>query len=181
MVPDAGELGVHLRRQADALQRSMEGRIKHDTAVLESARRALMPRDSERALREPIQTLDQARQMLRDISDAVLEGWSVRLRELARAYAAHHPERVIERSGERLEHARSLLERTGSNWLKVADERMQHLSSLIRTLGPESTFARGFSVTMTAEGKVVRDASELQKGDHIVSRFARGQVDSTVE
>ena len=94
---------------------------------------------------------------------------------------AHHPKRVIERCGERLDHLRSLLERAANNTLKVAEERIQRQASLIRTLGPESTFARGFSVTMTTEGKVVRDASELEKGDRIVSRFARGQVDSTVE
>lgn len=181
VVPDASELGLQVRRQADALQRSMEGRIKHDTAVLESARRALMPRDSERALREPIQTLDQARQMLRDASDARLDKMSSRLKELATAYAVYHPERVIERRVEQLDHARSLLERAGTNTLKVAAERTQRLASLIRTLGPESTFARGFSVTMTAEGNVVRDAKELQKGDRIVSRFARGQIDSRVE
>lgn len=181
VVPDAGELALRTRRQGDALQRIMEGRIKHDTAVLESARRALMPRDSERALREPIQTLDQARETLRDASDGLLESVSARLRELARAYAAHHPKRVIERCGERLDHLRSLLERAANNRLKVAEERIQRQASLIRTLGPESTFARGFSVTMTTQGKVVRDASELEKGDRIVSRFARGQVDSTVE
>ena len=52
---------------------------------------------------------------------------------------------------------------------------------MVRTLGPESTFARGFSVTMDAEGKVIRDAKDLKKGDRILSKFARGEVDSRVE
>jgi len=34
---------------------------------------------------------------------------------------------------------------------------------------------------MDAEGKVIRDAKDLKKGDRIVSRLARGEVDSRVE
>ncbi len=181
VVPDAAELRVNIARSADALQRAMANRLKHDAAILSSARRALMPRDAERALREPIQNLDRTRQELKDAADGEIDVRSSRLKELAVSYAAHHPKRVIERRVEQLGHLRSLLERASRNGLNTSAERLQRLQSMVRTLGPESTFARGFSVTMDAEGKVIRDAKDLKKGDRILSKFARGEVDSRVE
>jgi exodeoxyribonuclease VII large subunit len=42
--------------------------------------------------------------------------------------------------------------------------------------------ARGYSITQhTADGRIVRDAGELQPGERITTRFARGEAVSRVE
>jgi exodeoxyribonuclease VII large subunit len=184
VVPDAGELRTRVSRSTDALQRAMENRLRHDTAILSSARRALMPRGidgAERALREPIQNLDRLRQDLKIASDNQLDDLQGGLKELAIRLAAHHPNRVMQRRGERLDHVRILLERAGKNALQQSADRLQTLTSLVRTLGPESTFARGFSITMDAEGNIITDASGVNEGDLLTSKFAKGELKSRVE
>ncbi len=183
VVPDAAELRARVSRSADALQRAMETRLKHDTAILSSARRALMPRGpdgAERALREPIQNLDRLRQDLQIASDGQLDDLQGKLREMGMLHAAHHPQRVMQRRAERLDHVRVLLERAGKNALQQSADRLQALTSLVRTLGPESTFARGFSITMDEAGDIVRDAGCLHEGDLLETQFAKGKVRSAV-
>ncbi|MEJ6779538.1 MAG: exodeoxyribonuclease VII large subunit, partial [Akkermansiaceae bacterium] len=179
--PDVGELRSRVTRHTDALKRAMANRLKHDTAILTSARRALMPRDAERALREPIQNLDGLRQDLKIAADNQLDDFQSQLKELGVLHAAHHPKRVMQRRGEKLDHARALLERAGENALQHATERLQSLTSLIRTLGPESTFARGFSITLDAEGNIIKDVSGVKQGELLTSKFAQGELKSRVE
>jgi exodeoxyribonuclease VII large subunit len=181
VVPDAGELQLQVKSQGDALNRAMQGRLKHDAAILQSARRALMPRDSEQALREPIQTLDRARQDLKDASEGGVDDLLGRLKQLATLHAANHPEKAMERKSETLSHTKASLDRVVRNGLRQQEERLQNLGSLIRTLGPESTFARGFSITMGESGNIIRDAKEVEKGELLRSRLASGEVTSRAE
>jgi len=181
VVPDAAELVMRVGRSADAMQRAMETRLKHDAAILKSARRALMPRDAEIALREPIQNLDRLRQNLQDASNDNLSDLITRVKELASLYAAHHPLRVIERKREQLDHSIGLMERAAMSGIQQSTERLQSLASLLRTLGPESTFARGFSITMDEQGRIVRDAKQVKAGDQLTSKLAHGELSSRVE
>lgn len=57
------------------------------------------------------------------------------------------------------------------------------LSSLQRTLdavSPQRVLERGFSVTLRADGRVVRRPQDVQPGDELVTRLAEGQVASRV-
>ncbi|MCP5535274.1 MAG: exodeoxyribonuclease VII large subunit [Akkermansiaceae bacterium] len=181
VVPDGAELRSKIRRSADAVQRAVANRLRHDSAILTSARRALMPRDAERALREPIQLLDGLREDLKNASDYRLEAMLGRLKQASMLHATHHPRRVMQRRGERLDHARTLLERSGKNALQHADDRFKRLASLIKTLGPDSTFARGFSITMDEAGNILTDTAQAREGDLLISKFAGGELRSRVE
>jgi exodeoxyribonuclease VII large subunit len=181
VVPDAAELRARVAHSASGMQRSMENRLRHDGAVLASARRALMPRDAERALRDPILELDRVRQELKFAVDGELDVLQGRLKELQILHAAHHPERVMQRRAEKLDHARSMLEMAGRTGIQQADQRLKQLSSMMRTLGPDATFARGFSITMDEEGQIIKEADQMKNGDVLVSLFAQGKLKSRVE
>ncbi len=114
-------------------------------------------------------------------ADNQLDDFQGQLKELEILHAAHHPKRVMQRRGEKLDHARALLRRASENALQHASDRLQSLTSLIRTLGPESTFARGFSITLDAEGNIIKDASDVQQGDMLTSKFGQGELKSRVE
>ena len=110
-----------------------------------------------------------------------LQNRNTKIREIKIQHAAHHPKRVLNRRAERLELAKNAWQRAGENGLQHAKERFQNLASLVKTLGPEATFIRGFSITMDADGKPVTDASKLKEGEQVVSKFAKGEAVSTVE
>ncbi|MFK7910603.1 MAG: exodeoxyribonuclease VII large subunit [Akkermansiaceae bacterium] len=180
VVPDATELGSKVASSAGALQRALENRLSYSQTVLTSARRALMPRDPERALREPIQKLDGFRQDLTVAAGNQLQEIQTRLKEAVALCTAHHPASIIQRKAERLDQTCSQIERAVESKQNQSLDRLKHLQSLLRTLGPEATFARGFSVTTDAQGAIIRDSANLKKGDILETQFAVGQVRSAV-
>lgn len=181
VVPDGAELRARVTHSASGMQRAMESRLKHDTAILASARRALMPRDAERALRDPVMELDRVRDEMKQAVDGELDVLQGRVKEAALLHAVHHPEKVMQRRSERLDHARSLLELAGKSGLKQAEHRLKRLSSMVRTLGPEATFARGFSITMDEQGQIVRGVDDVNSGDIIETQLGNGRLRSVIE
>ncbi|MGB0993082.1 MAG: exodeoxyribonuclease VII large subunit [Akkermansiaceae bacterium] len=181
VVPDAVELRARIRRCANGLQGIMESRLKHDTAILKSARRALMPKDSERALREPIQELDSLRQDLKVATTRRLEECSSTLKQCAALHATHHPQRVIERRIARVQELRAHWQRAGTNALERSKERFRSTAALIQSLGPSATLARGYSVTTNSKGDIVTDSTEVKAGEKITTKLAQGKLESIVQ
>ena len=88
--------------------------------------------------------------------------------------------RVVDRAHSRLAVAASAAARTQQR----LDPELRHLDAVeqrVRLLDPVHTMARGWSITRTADGRTVRDASGLRAGDQIVTTFASGTARSRVE
>jgi exodeoxyribonuclease VII large subunit len=60
-------------------------------------------------------------------------------------------------------------------------QTLQRLDAQLRALSPLAVLERGYSLTCTADGTVVRDAAVLSPGDSIQTRFARGTALSEVK
>lgn len=58
--------------------------------------------------------------------------------------------------------------------------RLDRARTKLELLSPYSVLERGYSLTTTAEGAVVRDADALRPGDVITTRLANGEVQSVV-
>ena len=66
---------------------------------------------------------------------------------------------------------------------KVKDDKtkMIELITKLDTLSPLKTLARGYSLTTKLDGKIVKSAKELEKGDKLFLRFNDGNVGVKVE
>lgn len=60
-------------------------------------------------------------------------------------------------------------------------QNLQRLEVQLRALSPLAVLDRGYSLTQTADGTVVRDAASVEKGDLLKTRFAKGSVLSEVK
>jgi exodeoxyribonuclease VII large subunit len=88
--------------------------------------------------------------------------------------------RVVDRADTRLRVAAATVRRTPQR----LEPELRHLDAVaerVRLLDPVNTMARGWSITRTAQGRTVRDASQLQPGDELVTTFASGTARSRVE
>jgi exodeoxyribonuclease VII large subunit len=92
-------------------------------------------------------------------------------RAAPRALAARLP--VADRLSHRI--VERVLER-----LRRESARVAALERLAAELQPERTLRRGFSITRTAGGALVRDAAEVSPGDRITTELAAGRLRSTV-
>ena len=59
--------------------------------------------------------------------------------------------------------------------------RLARLEASLRSLDPTAVLERGYSITTTPAGAVLRDASQVQPGERVQTRLARGRIESEVK
>lgn len=64
--------------------------------------------------------------------------------------------------------------------LRLAEARLDSAGVAARAFDPERLLERGFSVTLDAQGRAIRDARALAPGTVVRTRFARGEATSEV-
>lgn len=72
------------------------------------------------------------------------------------------------------------LTRTINARLGRVSARLIHVRSQLEHLNPEAVLARGYSITETADGRLVRDSAQLSAGDRLRLRFGRGAASAEV-
>jgi exodeoxyribonuclease VII large subunit len=88
---------------------------------------------------------------------------------------------VLRAAGERVERASDRLAPTATRRLDTAAERLDLLAARVRAEDPVRLTERGWSITRTERGRVVRSASDVAPGDELLTTLADGVVRSTVD
>ena len=88
--------------------------------------------------------------------------------------------RVVDRAEVALDAASAALRRVPGR-LHPEVRHLDAVAARLRLLDPVTTMARGWSITRTADGHTVRDATGLAPGTELVTLLARGEVRSRVE
>lgn len=181
VVPDQVEMVAQLANLERRLKRRVEESIQRREDALRYLKRTAVSVSAESVLREPVTRLDEAEE---DLERALREGLSARVskaRELAVRWRARRPALVFERQSERLNSVSVRMEQAVQRKLEKKESALKRLHSLLKALGPESAFERGFSITMNEEGKVLKDANAVEKGTRLETIMRGGVVNSVVE
>jgi exodeoxyribonuclease VII large subunit len=180
-VPDGEELRARLGVLRRRLGRRAEDRLERLAYTLDNLRRGVLSRGGERLLREPSMRLDSIRSRLSSAAESTLRDHSRNLKELSRALAAHHPARQMQLRMEHLLRLRGQLERSTRQRLDQAERGLDRLRSLLRTLGPESAFERGFSIALDRKGRIIRSKADVSSGETIRTMVKDGEIRSIAE
>jgi exodeoxyribonuclease VII large subunit len=131
-------------------------------------------------LREPTQRLDTLRNELAQVSTGALETRQRTLQEYAIRHRAQHPANILERRVEKLGSLGKYLQSLATQRISRNTEQLRRLENMIRTLGPESAFKRGFSITLTEDGGILRSAKSAKPGQTLRTKLIDGEITSTV-
>jgi len=71
--------------------------------------------------------------------------------------------------------------RSMSSAIAIAAEEISGLRTQVRTLSPQATLDRGYSVVQKSDGSVLRKASEVKPGEKLRLRLAQGEVGAITE
>ncbi len=136
-------------------------------------------RHANRALRDANASLATAAHGVRRATVSAVERSDDRLghRRQRLGTAAN---RALERAADRLVTARASLGRVPAR-LEPELRHVEAVAARVRLLDPVHTMARGWSITRTSDGTVVRSADDLAPGSTITTTFARGSARSRVE
>jgi exodeoxyribonuclease VII large subunit len=179
-VADGAELLARLSQLRRRMSRVVSERLTRSQLAVDALRRGALQRDGEKLLRESVMRLDSTRGQLSQAMRVSLEAFATRQNEARARHKACHPARVLERRLDTVKSLRQRFERAGKDILNERTERLGRLRGLLRTLGPESAFQRGFSITLAADGKIVTSANTLNPGELMRTKFADGETLSIV-
>ena len=105
-----------------------------------------------------------------------------RLDAVAAHRAFRRPLERIEDLALRLDELDARANRALRQRLLLARSQVQQQAARLESLSPLGVLARGYSLTQrAADGRIVRDAAELEPGDEIVTRFGKGSAASRVD
>ncbi len=135
-----------------------------------------------------------ATQVLRD-ADRTITGGAHRARALVGARLDRAGQRLarhlaaatlssrhrLSGAGAHLDRAAARLERNARERLRQATRRVDEAHTQVRLLDPSRALARGWSITMTEAGDVIRSVADAPGGTALVTRVADGRIASTVD
>lgn len=181
VVPDAAELKERLRRMREGMQRPVQQRVGQAAELLRMARRGVLARDAEKVLREPMLRLDEVRASLSRAGRERISQLALRVADRGARWKALHPLIVVEQRRQGLGQFRKRFAQLARHRLELLEERVGRAKKLLKTLGPESAFERGFSITLTGEGQVVTDPAQVEEGQELRTKMLGGTLRSRVE
>jgi exodeoxyribonuclease VII large subunit len=65
--------------------------------------------------------------------------------------------------------------------LELRASALARLAAQLQALDPQLVLERGYSIVVTAEGEIVRDARQLHAGDDVTLAFSRGEASARIE
>ena len=182
-------LSLSLNRVLPALQfqlQQLRGRLKTPT----------------RLLQQRTQQVDQLELRLQNAVNQQFKRHQQQLNLLTQALQQQYPQKRLQIHQQQLQQLHSRLERAQLQQLHSKQERLQPLMprlrqamffqqqqlkqklasqvQLLQSLSPLQVLARGYSITQTADGKVVQDANSLKPGERITTRLQQGWLESEV-
>jgi exodeoxyribonuclease VII large subunit len=104
-----------------------------------------------------------------------------RVEQLAARPAFRRPLQRVRDLEQRLDTLAVRLHRAGNQAVVQASQKLGSLAARLETLSPLNVLTRGYSLTQTIDGRLVRNADEVGPGDVLVTRLAAGQIHSRVE
>ena len=131
-------------------------------------------------VRDPQQQLDHARETLRRCLRHKIDGYKRALVHAVRVLQARSPVRELMMRRNRFADLHRRLLACPSRLLENAQHRFARIEGVLRVLGPEATLRRGYSITMTDRGQIVRSTADIRSKMNIRTRVSDGEFGSEV-
>ncbi len=137
-------------------------------------------REPRRILEAPAQRLDEMGQrLLRGLDQWVLVKRGNLIQRVHRLFQAS-PQKIVSALSERRVDLVARLVRRLESQINLKKEKLDGAAKSLNALSPLNVLDRGYSIT-TKSGKAVTSSKQVNKGDTLRIRLAKGQLDATVD
>jgi exodeoxyribonuclease VII large subunit len=177
------------RTVGDELDQSLLRLRRSLRTIARDARQRLAGVSRHEFFRRPTHRIDQLRQLLDDRQRSLQLAIGEKLRAATSRFTRFeseliesHPRHLVELNRQRLSDMANRLRLGTSNDLLRREQTLQSLERHLQAVSPRAVLGRGYSITTHKKtGAIVRSARDGRVGERIVTRFADGTVESTVE
>ena len=179
--PDSAELSALLAQRQRQMRALAERSIRRGQEQLDwCARRGgfLTPK---RYLERLTQMLDDRQDTLETQVRGNLRARWEHVRRHAQALRVLAPTAQLRRADESLAVQKTRIKGAIKRQLESHAERLQQREKQLRALGPDQTLARGYSMVLGPEGRVVSSSADLDAGDQVKIRMRDGERSAIIE
>ena len=180
VAPDTAELSrrfVHVRAALERCARDTVQGWKERLAFIEKGVLFREPKARVDALAQDLDLTTEA--LKRAVADR-LSGEDRRVELLRSAVREHRPDQLVAMRRHQLEGIAERLRRGLGQRLDTMKHGLEGVAGLLRVLGPQATLGRGFSITRTQTGELVRSVAQAPPGTALRTRVADGEIVSRV-
>jgi exodeoxyribonuclease VII large subunit len=185
----AAELVIRSRweveNQADAARERL---VRAMERQLLEARHALMERAQDGAFARMMDLIRQRQQKLDDLTyrlergeRQILERLRRRWETVASAVRHYDARRVLAGIRGELEAVSAAMAAAMRNHLLQNKVRLERMGRALEMLSPLAILERGYALVFDGTGRLVKDAAQVQAGQEISARLARGEIRATVK
>ena len=179
VTPDAMQWRDDIQRARLRLGRLMRRRLEERRGQVRWLLRALP--DPQRRLQDHSQRLDGLIVRTQRAVRRTLDRNCDVLRSLTARLARQAPATVVQANRIRAELLAARLRRSMGHGLEKRRAQLQSLNRALAAVGPQQTLHRGYAiVSRQRDGKVLRDATQVEPGERIDARLAQGRLEGTV-
>lgn len=176
--PNQMALNEELQRFERTLTRLIRQQLQWQKRQVQHLRARLAhPRQ---LLQQRAQRLDQLELRLTRAMRVRLGDANQRLTHLNRCLQQLAPGRQLQQQRRHLEHLLDRLTRAQRHLLERHQQHLTRSAQLLHSVSPLNTLNRGYAIVLNDRGQVVREATEVQAGDRLQARLARGRLDCQV-
>ncbi len=148
----------------------LERQLEHCTRALS---RLLLDR-----IRETQQRLDHAHETLQRCLAHKVDRYKRGLLHAIRVLQARSPVREFAMRRDHFIDLHRRLVACPARAIENAQHRFDRFEGILRVLGPDATLRRGYSITMTDRGQIIRSTKEVRSSTRIRTRVSDGEFDS---
>lgn len=181
IAPDGAELARHAAQMAARLGRELGNCVAKWRARVAAAARHPVFREPRRRLAECTQELDRIEGSLREQAARFFSEKRNRLAHGKSALERHRPDCTIAICRQRVTALRERMALLVQKAVEARRCRHAHAAGLLRTLSPETVLARGYTISTTESGAVIRAAEQAQSGTAMITTTAKGKIRSIVD
>jgi exodeoxyribonuclease VII large subunit len=134
--------------------------------AVQDSRQRLTAIERHEFLRRPLDRIQILRQLLDDRQRSIVLALGARLSQARHRVTATAPRLAV----------------AGQSWLKIRAGRLDALDRQLHALSPQRVLNRGYTITLSKKsGEILRSSAAAKPGDRILTRFADGETESTVQ
>ncbi len=179
LTPDTAALLQQLSSHERRLLSQLSARVAHDRERLRSVERFAL-------FRSPAQYVATARAKLDGFAGLLGRSIATNVQESRHALEKlasrlPKPSAVHAKTVQRLRSIEQRLGRAQHVTLERAEARVVSLDRQLKAVGPLKVLERGYSVTLTEDGRALRSQGDAKPGARLTTRVADGEVRSVVE
>jgi exodeoxyribonuclease VII large subunit len=181
VVPDIFALQGELVSRRSALDRLIRQALEIRRMHVRRLSEAPYLREPRRLIVDRQQRVDQLEMRFTEIWKNALQRRRSGIANILALLSAFRPERWLQVKRGEVAGLEARLSRIAASKLEFHKNRVAEMTSFLRLLGPRQTLERGYSITLDADGRVVRSVEAVKVGDPIRTKLASGELNSVVE